>query len=1611
MSQVIDNRIVQLAFDNSDFEKNTQVSMNTLKDLNKAIDNAGSGKGLAGLADSVKGFSLDGIAKSIDTISSKFGALEIAGITALTNIVNKAVDAGIQMVKSLTIAPVSQGFEEYELKMGSIQTIMAGTGESLETVNKYLNELNTYADKTIYSFADMTSNIGKFTNQGVGLKDAVAAIQGIANEAAVSGANAQQASHAMYNFAQALSAGYVKLIDWKSIENSMMATKEFKEQLLETAEALGTVTKEGDKYKSTTTNAKGDVSELFNATKAFNDNLQYQWLTTEVLTKTLAKYSDETTEIGKKAFAAAQDVKTFTQLMDTLKEAVGSGWAQSFEIIFGDFNEAKSMWTAVSNAVGGFIDKQATARNEMLQTWDTLGGRKALLDGFANTWAQIQKITEPIKKAFKDIFPSDMGKNLADISKKIGDLMSKFKITSETSDQLYRTFHGLFAILDIGKQAISAMAKAVKGLAGSFGISINDILDFTARIGDFFTEIDNKAKSLDIFNKIFSDLKYTVSAVAGLLGNFASAVATNLGEGFGVVESVVNAIRSDLTKCGDAMIETKDRTIGAIDNIKESISGSAILGILKDAWGLIKEVGNAIGTVLNKSIDLVSKSLSDVFGAIKSGNSGLLFKLLNEGLLVTVAAKLTQVAETIADVKTMFGGLADIFSGVGTTFGNIGEIFDGLGDSLEQLTTNIKVDSLLKISGAVVLLALSAMMLETIDADKIGQVLGTITTLLISLLTIMSFLTTSNSPKLGKAISSWIDARSLNTTSSILIKMAAAILLMSLAMKNLSDLKPEELAVGLGAMVGMMATLIGAMKLMPTDSKIKKAAGALITLGIAMNILAASMKIFASLSLEELGIALGGFVGTLASVVGALGALSLIDDKGIKKNAQAVEKMGIAMVILAAAFKIFASLDPDEMLIAIGGFASSLGLVVAALGVLAAIDDSSIKKSAGAIEKMGVAMVILAAAFKIFASADPDEMIIGIAGLAGSLILVTGALAVLSALDTSDISKAAGAMVVMGAAMVILGASFKVFSSVSWPELAKGLLGMAGALTMVVIALQQLSKSSKPEDLIATAGALVVMGLGIGIMADAVEQLGKLSLAELAKGLGALWLSMELMFAGLKSLGTGSANLLATAGALLIMGAAIGTFALSVKLLSTISLGAMAVALGGLVVGLAAVAGLAALLAPVAPAMLIFAAGIAAISAAVALFGAGILALGAGLGMLADALSLLQNVGDGAIDILKKTLEAALEAVVSILPEFISALANGFLQVLESFSNSVPQMIDAISALITAVLGALNEKLPAIIDSVMQFLGMLLDKLTENIPIIAKKATDLMIAFVNAISDSQIMLINAAMEAIIKFINGLSDAIEKNTPKFTDAVKRLFETVISAAITVLVGSIPFVNTKGSEIMQSVTKGLKSGINGVIQVGKDFINGFVQGVTSKVSDAISTVKRFGGDIISSIKQVFDSHSPSRVTDKIGRDFDQGLINGINKLAGKAAEAAKEMGEDTVDALNMGNISSVVDFDAINPVITPTLDLSYIQNGVNAIDNMLNGKSMSATVDAVLDARNSNNSIIGELKDEVIKLGDRISAMQIVLDSGTMVGAMTDQIDNQLGRRQVYAGRGI
>lgn len=544
MSTTIDERVVQMRFDNKQFEQNVSTTMGTVRKLDETIKSLDHTTGLENLSNATKGISLDGIANSVEAVKDKFSALSIVGITALMNISNQAIEAGKKLVNALTIEPIKTGFNEYELKMGSIQTIMASTGESLETVNGYLNELNKYSDKTIYSFSDMTQNIGKFTNAGVKLEDAVAAIKGISNEAAVSGANANEAARAMYNFAQALSAGYVKLIDWKSIENANMATVEFKNQLLDTALALGTVTKHGDKYISTTTDMNGKVSAAFNATSNFNDSLSAQWMTTDVLTQTLQNYSVDVREmseaekkayeeklrgmgyteeqiknieaLGSKAYDSAQDIKTFSQMLDTLKESAQSGWAESWELIFGNFEEAKSLWTAVGNEISNILQKQADERNQLLRDWADNGGQAYFFDAIKTAWEGLKDVISEVKKAFENVFPPVTADTLKNISINLAEFAENLRATQDQLDKIRTIFQGVFSAVDIFRQALSALSPYLS----MFGTIADGFLTIASTIAQFITRIDEAISRAGVFKSAMSGVFSVINGITNAIGGF-----------------------------------------------------------------------------------------------------------------------------------------------------------------------------------------------------------------------------------------------------------------------------------------------------------------------------------------------------------------------------------------------------------------------------------------------------------------------------------------------------------------------------------------------------------------------------------------------------------------------------------------------------------------------------------------------------------------------------------------------------------------------------------------------------------------------------------------------------------------------------------------------------------------------------------------------------------------------------------------------------------------------------------------------------------------------------------------------------------------------------------
>ena len=406
-TKTVEERVLAMRFDNAQFERGISKTMSSVKNFKRELDMDGAARGFGALD------------RAVDAVRVRFSALEVMGVTALANITNSAVNAGKRVVKALTLDPVKSGFDEYETQINAVQTILANTsgkGTTLEQVNAALDELNRYADMTIYNFTEMTRNIGTFTAAGVDLETSVGAIKGIANLAAVSGSTSQQASTAMYQLSQALAAGTVKLQDWNSVVNAGMGGQVFQDALKDTARVHGIA-----------------IDQMIADQGSFRETLQMGY--TEAQTAAIL-------EMGKTASDAATKVKTFTQLIDTTKEAVQSGWTESWETIIGDFEEAKGLWTRISDVLSEMINASSSARNELLS------------GGLDSGWSQFlnEGITDAV--AFKEsIMEAALAHGVA-----VGDLASNTDSFEDSLKQGWLT-------ADILSESLESLTQKTRGLS------------------------------------------------------------------------------------------------------------------------------------------------------------------------------------------------------------------------------------------------------------------------------------------------------------------------------------------------------------------------------------------------------------------------------------------------------------------------------------------------------------------------------------------------------------------------------------------------------------------------------------------------------------------------------------------------------------------------------------------------------------------------------------------------------------------------------------------------------------------------------------------------------------------------------------------------------------------------------------------------------------------------------------------------------------------------------------------------------------------------------------------------------------------------------------------
>lgn len=757
MSESIDNRVVEMRFDNKQFESGVQTTLSTLDRLKQALNFKNRKTGLDDLQTAANKIDLSHIDKAADMITKKFSMMGTVGDEVLRRLTDSVINFSHSLVRNVTLEPLMSGFSEYEEKMGSIQTIMAGTGASVEEVSGYLDELNHYSDKTIYSFMDMTSNIGKFTNAGVKLDTAVKAIQGIANEAAVSGANTQEASRAMYNFAQALSAGYVKLIDWKSIENANMATVEFKDTLIQTAQALGTVVKKGDGYVTTTTNMQGKVSDVFNATKNFNDSLNNQWMTTDVLTTALEIYSTDVRdmtdaqkeayesglkakgftddqikafeELGIKAFNSATEIKTFSMLVDTLKEALGSGWTETWELIFGNFEQAKTLWTSIGNVLGDFINKTADARNNLIRAWSEsdIGGRTDLIKALRDAFYGLLLILKPIQVAFQDVFPPATVDSLRNLTLAFYDLTEQLWPTRESTLAIHDIFTRFFSLLKYGINIVTSLTRGLTFLIKPLIRLVDSSVVFVAKVlakltgSNGLEDLNRKIKNLGNTIKYFYyGVMLTIADAIDKFSDFLRNV--DLDHFDGALSNIINHIKAIASYIPNTLLGVKsifssltnispvNKVLTVIKTIATTLLYLAVGVAVKVVQG-VKNIISAIKSFRFTSITDLLKGLGNylvqLFEKLKNGNSIL-------KLLADAGEKIKTVFFDIFDrVKDFF---STIFNNSSDKLGDSSSVLDRLTDSLKRFAKAVSPAKVAAFAVSAIFLMLSLSLINLVTS-------------------------------------------------------------------------------------------------------------------------------------------------------------------------------------------------------------------------------------------------------------------------------------------------------------------------------------------------------------------------------------------------------------------------------------------------------------------------------------------------------------------------------------------------------------------------------------------------------------------------------------------------------------------------------------------------------------------------------------------------------------------------------------------------------------------------------------------------------------------------------------------------------------------------------
>ena len=1614
MSKTIDERVVMMEFDNKQFESNMAQSQKTLENFEKQLQFKDAGKGFSEINTAASKIDFDKLNTAIDTINSRFSNFGIAATTVLTNLVNSVTNAAKQITNQFVLRPIMDGLGEYQTQMDSIASLKLATGKGTSDVLSWLDDLNAYADETVYNFTQMTDNFSKMVTAGVDAEDALDVIKGYMNLAAGHNVSNARAQGGLTQLIQGLQAGFIQLQDWRSLENAGMAGETEQEKIKEVAREAGI-----------------NVDALIDKWGSFRESLtREKWLTTDIVVEAFSRFNDESDELGAKYKAAASNINTLSKMTDELGERVGSSWALTWRYIIGNIDEAADLFNYLGKDVfGPILDAMNKPRNDLLESWSKMGGRAKALEALKEICSALLKVIDELTKAFGDVIPKMTAKDLMSMVDAFKNIMLAVIPTGKTLDRLKTVFQGIVAsaklLFDIFAPIVTALFKLAGGIA-KFGADA--VLYFLQPVAKIIVALEKWVaatapveKAIHLISTTIEQVGMTLKTIGTVISNVANTINKAIYEAtgvdiFGTIQGWIDSIKAFFgvltngENNDDALKAPFENAEEAVKNffssIRDYFASTSFMHPLIDTItngtnafiNFIEAVKNSnIGTFFKMAADSISNFVSmifDKFSELSSANTDEAFGFVDE------TKNKVSILDTIGKV------LIDIWTGIINIWQTISPLlkaaWDALGGALSQFSGQVQ--------SAFSNIDWGNALQEIIKGGLGGFLLSVIWKIVDAFKNLTSVGEGLNG--ILEALGGWIDA--LSTTmkweaaAGMIKEIGNALIKMVIAIVVLTLIDADKARTGILLVGALLLELGGALKMitdgLPGDIAKSIVACAAVIGSLSTSVIKLTAALFV-LTLLDQGKALAG-IGLLGAMMGEVtGAILAITKWGdplevakgstmmlpklISSIANGILKMSIALALLTA-------LDPDKLGNAVLSITVMIGEFSAAVIGITRLSGSMAKEAVvvNLISAMSNAFIKMSIALLLISGLNWQQLLQSCIALGAMIGIMSAVIIGLSKLPLGKIDSLGPTMIMLSGAILIMAVAVLAMSV---PTIFMGI----GALTAITKLIKSMAKLN--SDSVTAAAGIVIFAAAIAIISASLLAFIFIPIENLAMGTIAI-IALVGVFAMISEY-INPEKIIAVAAAFVLFGAAVLEISVALMFLQNFSFEESWQGLLALVAVMALFIGMMYALSPIGGIVL-------AIGAAFALFGAGIL-------MTAMSLS-----------ILTVTLPAFAAALVLATPSLLLAAEMMLVGLTRIFTRMLAEASKALPSVIKSLIELLSGLIIGMVEPIVQATIKLLTLLADAAPEISRLLGEIVFGIIWGITEAAANWIQPIVDETFRFFINFISAVNKNLKiyktKIADEVSSLFINILDLVKETVKDLFWKLWDWGEELGEEIAKGLGDIGPKFQEAGEELLQNLINGIGNMAESAKNSVVQFGSNCLNWLKDTFGISSPSKETAEIGGYFVEGFNKGLDKNVDSSISQVKELGGDLIDnfkeSFNLDEVFGTED-TKFDMSIAPVLDTTNFDSGIANMSSTLSNFKVDSdpnfsigSFDQVqtINVNSDNSDILKSLNNidgNLTNLNTNMSNMQVTLDGETLVGEMAPAMNTELGKMTTLQMRGV